>query len=409
MIKNKIIFIGGTPLSNIQSQKFLINGFLSQNIDVEYWNLSKIYYSSKALAIYFGGHPDYGKNDFSIERKFSSIKDVKKALTEVSSNTIFCYMDGFMQSGFWLLRCFKRNKFRYYIGPWRTTHSYDINARSLLLRIIDSIKDGSLIRKFKGSTQTNIDNILIYKLKIFLYKSTNYYQKPAFVIGTGSLGRSQLTNMFSVKNFVSIRSNDVDWDKLPNLIDQKYCIYVDESICYSPNTGLNEETSTNSTSNDIKKFNQNMCRVFDEVEKKLGVKVIIACSGKFNYDDDSFYGSREIIYGKTNQLIQHAELVLGHASSGIYQSIISKKPVIILNDPSFIESKSLQIEPFADWLNVKVLVTTDFSSKDIDNLDNNEKHFKKIEIQYFADNEVVDDYQAFIIKYFVDVIKQEDA
>jgi len=403
MNEKKIIYISGTPISRVVAKKFEINGFLSQNIEVEFWNLTKIYYSSKALDLYFGGHPDYGKNDFSIEKKFISIMDVKEALTEVSSNTIFCLMDGFMQSSFWLLRSFKRNNLHYYIGPWRAIHSYEINTKPLLFKIKDSILDGTLIKKIIGSDKTNIDNLIIHRLKLFLYRSLNYYQKPEFVIGFGSVGRSQCTSMFAVNNFISIKSRDVVWEKLPNIINQSYCVYVDESIIYSPNTGLNEKTNRNSTTNDLNQFKSNMCRVFDIVEAKLGVKVIIACSGKFKYEDESIYDMREMIYGKTNQLIQHADIVLGHASTGIYQSIVDRKPLILLNDPSFIPDKQSQIPPMAKWLNVRCILTTKFSSADLDHIDRNVLNFNKIEEQYLSEKNPVKDYKKVILEKLDDL------
>jgi hypothetical protein len=397
MIKNKIIFISGTPQSKVSLDKLDINWFISNNVHVEYWNLTNIYYSQKSLDLYFGGHPEYRNNDFPIEREFNSIKNVKESLREVNKGVLFCSLDGFMQSYFWLLRSFKKHNLHYYIGPWRTNHEYEFNQVSISKKIINSLFDGTLFNKLRKSNKTNIDNPLTYNLKLIIYKKTSFYQKPDFIIGTGSFGRKECFHIFGVKNFISIKSIDLLWEKLPSLLNYRYCVYVDESIIYSPNTGLNEGTNNNSTTNDIEQFQSNICSVFDLVEKTLGVKVIIACSGKYKYEDESIYGMREMIYGKTNHLIQHSELALGHASSGLYQAIIDRKPVILLNDPSFIEDKKSQIPPFAKMLNVKSILTTSFSSEDLENLDNNLINFQKLEEQYLSEKNSVENYKKIIL------------
>ena len=395
--KPKIIYISGIPLSKIQSEKINIPWFLSQGIEVEYWDLTNIYYSEKALDLYFSGHPDFHKNNFPLHRVFSNIKSVKTALNEASTNTVFCNLDGFNLSSFWLLRVFKRNNLRYYIGPWRTIQPNQINSKPFLLKMFASMLDGTLVKKI---LKLNSNNIFLFKLKLLIYRLTNYYQKPDFVIGMGSVGREQCRSIFAVNKFISIRSIDLSWEKLPNLINQKYCVYIDESIIYSPDTGLTFATKNNSTSSNFEKFKINLCRVFDIVEEKLGIKVIISCSGKYKYEDENIFGDREMLYGKTNQLIQHSELVLSHASSGAYQSIIDKKPLILLNDLTFEKNKKFVIPIIAEWLNVKCIWTNEFSSKNLDKLYINSSHFTTIEEQYFADKDAVDDYQIVIAKHF---------
>ena len=42
----KIIFISGTPISKIQGDKINIPWFVERDVEVEYWNLTNIYYHS---------------------------------------------------------------------------------------------------------------------------------------------------------------------------------------------------------------------------------------------------------------------------------------------------------------------------------------------------------------------------
>ena len=204
----------------------------------------------------------------------------------------------------------------------------------------------------------------------------------------------------AINNFISVKSTDVCWDEMPNLINKRYCVYVDESIIYSPDRGLYEPNKKNSASDDFESFISNMCHVFDVIEKKLELEVIIASSGKFKYKNEGLYGGRMMIYDKTNQLIQHAELALGHTSSGLYQAIINRKPIILLSDPSFSDYKKFHINSFSTFLKVKQVNTINFSDKDLIGEYDNLQHHIDLEEQYFKEKDSIDSYHEVIQDYF---------
>ena len=404
-IKNKIIFISGTPISKIQGEKLDLNRFISKNFEVEYWDLTNMYYSKKALDLYFGGHPDF-RYKFPIEKKFYDSNSVKKELKKLQDNVIFCYQDFLMQSNFWLLRGFKKNNISYYLGPRQTpAEAYQSRRQAsnhLLKRLFNAILDGSIIKKLIPSVESKISNIFLHQLKLLIYRNTNYYKKPDFVIGSGSVGRKIWPRITAINNFISLQSDDVCWHKMPNLINYRYCVYVDEAIVYSPDRGLYEPDKKNSASNDFESFTKNMCHVFDIVEEKLNLKVIIASSGKYKYQNEALYGGRKMIYNKTNQLIQHSALALGHTSSGLYQAIINRKPIILLSDPSFSDYKKLNINSISIFLKAKQFNTIDITDKDIsDELEHtNLQHYKELEYQYFKEKNSIESYHEVIEDYF---------
>ena len=112
-----------------------------------------------------------------------------------------------MQSHFWILRSFKIHGIHYYIGPRRTSHAHEVNRDPLYKKVFLALKDGNLISKIRGPAESNINNLLIYRFKIALYRYSSYYQKPDFTIGSGSDGRVEAKNSTTVDNFISIRSN----------------------------------------------------------------------------------------------------------------------------------------------------------------------------------------------------------
>jgi hypothetical protein len=406
-INKKIIFISGTPISKITGEKLDPYRFLSSNFDVEYWNLTSMFYSKKALDLYFGGHPEY-RYKFPIEKQFNKPYSVKKELKKLQDDVIFCNVDFFMQSNFWLLRGFKKNNIHYYVGPRRTTHSHEVNRDSLIKKIFNAILNGSLLKKIRGSAESNINNLFFYRLKLLLYKNTTYYQKPDFVIGSGFDGRTEAKKLTNVEIFFSIRSPDISWDKLPNMLNERYCVYVDESIIYSPDRALFNDNIVNSkeiflinsSCNDFDLFLTNICRVFEKIEKKLDCKIVIACSGKYKYDDEKLYGGRKMYYGNTNQLIQNSELVIGHNSTGLYQAVIDRKNIITFTDSTLSDYKNFATNAFAKMLNIKTFNTLNFSEIDLDNLGEGFSEYQQIEEQYFREKNAIDEYHEIVKKHF---------
>ena len=405
--KNKIIFISGTPISIIQGEKLDPFRFLSNNFDVEYWNLTSMFYSNKNLDLYFGGHPEY-RYQFPFERQFYDSKSVKKELKKLQKDVIVCFVDFLMQSNFWLLRSFKTNNIHYYVGPRRTAHAHEVNRDPLLKKILNALLDRSLLKKIRGPAESNVNNLLFYRLKFAIYKYTSYYQKPDFVIGSGTNGRSEAKSLTTINNFISIRSRDIVWDKLPNMLNERYCVYVDESIIYSPDRALfndnivnsKEIFLTNSACNDFGLFLTNICRVFEKIEKKLDCKIVIACSGKYKYDDEKLYGGRKMYYGNTNQLIQNSELVIGHNSTGLYQAVIDRKNIITFTDSTLSDYKNFATNAFAKMLNIKTFNTLNFSEIDLDNLGEGFSEYQQIEEQYFREKNAIDEYHEIVKKHF---------
>ena len=406
-MKNKIIFISGTPISKIQGEKIDPHWYISNNIDVEYWNLTNMFYSKKALELYFGGHPDY-RYKFPFEREFYDSKSVKNELKKLENNVFFCFVDFLMQSYFWILRSFKVNNINYYIGPRRTSHAHEVNKDSIYKKIFKALKDGKLISKIRGPAESNINNLMIYRLKLAIYRYSSYYKKPDFVIGCGIDGRSEAKNISTIDKFISIKSNDVNWDKLPTLMKEKYCVYVDESIIYSPDRALfndnivnsKQKNLSNSACNNFELFLINICKVFEIIENKLNCKIVIACSGKYKYPNESIYGNRKMYYGKTHQLIKNSELVIGHNSTGLYQAVIDKKNILTFTDATLSKYKNFHTNAFAKMLGIKAFDTFNFKDTDLDHLEPNLSRYSRIEERYFKEKGAIDDYREVIKSHF---------
>jgi len=391
---NKIIFMSGIPISRIQGDQLNPYWFVDNGIDVEYWDMTKLHYSKKALDIYFGGHPDY-RYKFPTEKIFTNIEDVIKEIKNNSTNALFNYIDFYAKHNYELLRNLRKYKAKYYVGPRRATFLSERMTRSVMKKVFDMLLDTNFANKVFGFK----DGYLINKTRNIIYDNTSYYQKPCFVISSGAQGRVEWMNATKADSFVSIKSPEICWEELPNLIEESYCVYVDESVAYSPDRGLWDETTNNTPSSDFNSFVKNMCCVFDLIEKVTGVKVVIAASGKYEYPDEGLYGGRKMIYRKTQQLIQSSEFVLGHTSSGMFQALVSMKPIILLRDPTFSKYKDNGISQLSKFLNIEAILTTGFSSSHLDNLSCDKEYYNDIIEKYFREKDVIDNYYLFVKQY----------
>ena len=68
-------------------------------------------------------------------------------------------------------------------------------------------------------------------------------------------------------------------------------------------------------------------------------------------------------------MIQHASLVIAHCSQGILQVIVSKKPMLLLLDDSFVPWKNTKIQAVGEVLNIKPIWSSKFIDFRLDSLD----------------------------------------
>ena len=72
-------------------------------------------------------------------------------------------------------------------------------------------------------------------------------------------------------------------------------------------------------------------KFFDELEKTLGMPVIIAAHPRANYSDgNDYFGGRKLICGQTLPLVCQSSLVLTHHSTAVNIAVMARRPVLVL-------------------------------------------------------------------------------
>jgi hypothetical protein len=380
----KIIYLSCTPVSSIVGNKIDPWWFKSKGFEVEYWNVTKINYTEKALDTYFGGSPDY-KFTFPNEIVIRNRIELEEKMSMVGTNSIIVILDFWQTKDLWIYALLKKYNLEYYLSPRTNAILYypKKNIKGLFTSIVKSIHRGDLFSKVKES---------IFR---YLYKYTNNYKKPSYVFVCGNKGKEQWINT-QAKIYVHVPSPDILWKKKESLIKDNYCVYIDDGVTYSPDMALIDGKSDNKTTKNIEKYKSNISKIFDIIESTNKLKVVIAASGKIKYSENNIYSGKDVYYHKTNELIQNSSLVIGHCSSGILQVVVSKKPMILLLDETFIPEKNENIIIAGEALNIKPIWSSEFKYFKLESIGIDIKKYEIIVKDYLCSENCNVDYREII-------------
>jgi hypothetical protein len=331
-IKNITVYCA-VPMSRIWAKKYCLDDFKLHGYNLTFLDASQIFFTDKEIRGYALGNQDYlYKTDDMI--RVSTFDEVDKYIQTLDDSHIIWMINRHKLQGShhnYDLEIFNRYKRDYFFGQdFITPLPMEIlnrNNKCLFLK--------SSIRNWKKNNTRRLR-----------YRFNNRPLKPTFIIGTGNQGRIQaMARVPRMGDYLSLPSLNVLWDKCDRTISGKYILYVDEGARFSPDVALLGGVPPIRSPD---KFYENMNRVFNCCEDWLGMQVIISAAGKYIYSDNPF-DDREIIYGKTSELSQHAELVIGHNSSALEQSIVERKPVLNVLDREFVDMRIKEIRQFAEF------------------------------------------------------------
>ena len=335
-------------------------GILEKNIRVVNLNISKIYFKTDLISSYSSS------NNFS-KKKIIEIKTKRHFFSYIESQNnknsfIFCLPNYAQVDDFWLLRYFKLNNYRYFIG-------YKVNplpkkTSQTILRII---------------VQLNyvLTKRLILRIKQIMFKYTEFYKKPLFLITSGNYLNYWAKHFNGVK-LISINSPQINWHT-PNFKNENI-VYVDEFTFFRRDSRLLKFSDQKINGSEI--FYSEINQLFNMIEKIYNQKVLICCSNKHKYINNP-YGNRKIIYGKTLDYISKSSLVIGHDSDALFQAIYLKKKILLFNSSVFTSHKTKRVINFSIFFRLKYFSSESLIKKDFKikvsqiSIVNNDKIIKK--------------------------------
>ena len=299
----RLIICNSLPTSRIFGEKVDAWWYAEQGVEVQFWDLAPLFIDPAAIEAFYAGAPDY-RYVGPRHRTFSDFDELLVALAS-HADWLFWHLSRFerMHNDDYLMRLFNANGIRYIF------QHFDPPAPNA----------GSLVRRGLRAMRAKW-----YRRDCF----------PVAVVTSGAVGRVQVESRYPDAQIISVPSVKVRWsDRAQEALDERpYALFVDESLAYDPDAKM----SGMNLCSDVGGYYRRMRELFDRVEDQLGIEVRIGCSGKYLYPDpQSFFGKRLVSYGRTLPLLQRCSLALGHLSLALDQAIASRKPVLLLDDPSF--------------------------------------------------------------------------
>lgn len=315
---NKIIYIRYNALTQKVYNDFYIKEVENIGLQVEYWDVSKIFFKSI---------PDVEDSSHLVNTiKFKSYKEVETRIiseAEIDKVLFISIMsfDQLIKNLYILLtkyNCtlgvFGRNVLPFGANPSMSLVDYlkKINIK----RVLNFINFKILIKHLKSGKIKKYD---------FVFLAGNYGWR-----GIGRISKSD------IKNSVQININSDDYDACSLLLNNQsstnnYILFLDEYLPLHPDTILLG----------IKTINENdyypeINKYFDFVEKKYNLPIVIAAHPKaVKYHKKNYFNGRKVLFNKTAELTKDALFVLAHDSTSVNYPIYFNKKI------HFITSKNI--------------------------------------------------------------------
>ena len=297
------------PIPKHFGEKLKVDRLRARGLSIEIWDFSPLFWDQTALHGYAKGRDDFMFSDLKI-RVFHDRDAVISALESLSNEVLFG-LSGFFKFG-------------------DDDFIFEAAAKAKLPIILQHF-DPVPIPEF------GLDRLL-YHLKFLRRKWLVRKRQPDAVITSGTAGVLQTELMFPNADIVNVPSLLVDWDYVAagkgdtaEPSRDRYILFVDDAIAgHTDSALLGQEIC-----DDVEGYYTRLRRFFDFIEEELALPVVVSASKKHIYEDPvSLFGPREIVYGKTLEMMGDARLAIGHYSSSFYQSLAVGTPIIRLSDPS---------------------------------------------------------------------------
>lgn len=106
------------------------------------------------------------------------------------------------------------------------------------------------------------------------------------------------------------------------------CVFLDEALTHHPDYELIHGKAERGGGGD---YFEKLTNLFDQIEGQTGLKVQIAAHPRSRYEElGQTFGGREVIKGRTQELVARSSLVLAHASTAISFAALFNKPLLFL-------------------------------------------------------------------------------
>lgn len=322
----RIVYICYLPLNEKIERDFYINDLIGQGIDVEYWDISKIYFPK--IEYQNNSTRDYIKY-------FSNMEMLKKQIKIASIAAVFIPIITFEARVFRLyfyLRIFNCKTMFFARGTLPFYYSKN-NTKAVFEKIINRLK--------------NITTIHLVILNFLAKQARRFFGIGKYDV-VFTAGQVAIDMHKSIAKQL-VECNYLDYDLVLELKDtaneqqqerDKYFVFLDEYLPFHQDFEMLKQKTI-----DGDYYSNVMTRLFDKIEKATGLKTIIACHPQAKYAESYFGEDRMVLHRKTAELVKNAEFCIAHITTSVAFPVIFKKPILFVypdelrsTNPQYLES-----------------------------------------------------------------------
>lgn len=337
MSYNKIVFLVETPILERYYKRYGIQELRDLGFETTIFDLSPILLPTAYQHI-TKGLCDYDECGFY---RFFDLETLKKVFKEMDSETtlLICSM-GYLWSYRHVFRIIKRYglHFCYFMQEITPTDATKVNKSDENKLSISRIKD-SITRRIPLQLHgISFADFIIGcgddRDAIEAYKRARLCKEECQII------------FFHSSNYEECLVNKT----LPSIYNEKFCVFIDQYLPY------HTDLIKMGICIDANKYYQDMNKLFDLIEEKLGIKVVIAAHPRSDYEKNSgAFGDRDIVYNKTCQLVKEAEFVIYHFSNSLAYVTLFNKPLLVVVNNEILHFFSEAVNKICQQMNVKYL------------------------------------------------------
>lgn len=223
-----------------------------------------------------------------------------------------------------VFRILKKHEARYVVVSAGALPLSGISSRSGIQKAKRALNPGALL------------NFIAKSAIFFLSKHRLLYPLPSVIFSGETLQLKaylESRSLAGVSAIVLIHSldHDVYLDYIRGMGNKtaapdNTCVFLDEAATHHPDFaffGIRPLVSDD--------YFQAMRRLFDEIEKKTGLKVVVAAHPRSRYEDmPGIFGARPVVKDRTAELIAKSSLVIAHSSTSIGFAALFNKPLLFI-------------------------------------------------------------------------------
>ncbi|MBI5885829.1 MAG: hypothetical protein HZB85_04515 [Deltaproteobacteria bacterium] len=332
---DELIFLVGWPVTPRDVVRFGLDLLSSEGFKVKVFDLSLLL-NAAALR----SHPVADAVEGGYVSRFASYDDLDSKIRRAAPTAAFIdYLKGLDGIDFRTRRVFrmlKRHSACYYIVSAGALPLYGVDpSAGVSAYIMNKLR--------KAADPARLARFIAKKAIAGLTRYANMYPAPDGIFSSGEsevLERFLNLNRLGMDCVILVHSLDYDtylhymrglgW-KPPEL--EKTCVFLDEALTNHPDFSILGIRPIGAGP-----YFKSMCRLFDAVERQTGLKVVIAAHPRSACEDmQDAYGGREIIKGKTIDLVARASLVVAHTSTAVSFAVLFARPLVLTKTAEMVE------------------------------------------------------------------------